>query len=110
MPNGKNCYDFKVQNISLYRTQFDSIIQEVGVNEIRLFAVQNAIDSADKKFRVATIRAQYIDSTYKLPFSGKITLTDEDFHPIFDENNPDGYYDWDYSTHWIGDKSLEDKQ
>lgn len=79
-PDGRNCYEYDVSNITLVTTRaFDS--RAYGENEIRLVFLEGAPDDPHDygTARVACVKAKFVKPDLKLPASGLVELADEDF-------------------------------
>lgn len=80
----QKCYGFEIRYITLVTTRDRNGQGTRGYNDILIWFDQASNDDPydPGQFRVACVRAQYIEPDYKIPFGGKITLTDDDFvHP-----------------------------
>ncbi|NOZ86995.1 MAG: VWA domain-containing protein [Deltaproteobacteria bacterium] len=79
--NGRQCYKFTVDEISLVTTQERNNMDGMGYNDILIWFDVAAYDDPwdTGTFKVACVRVQYIAPDYKVPFDGKITIEDDDF-------------------------------
>jgi hypothetical protein len=77
----RQCYDFDIRYISLVTTRDRNGPGTRGFNDVLIWFDQSAYDDPldPGRFRVACVRAQYIAPDYKIPVTGEVTLTDEDF-------------------------------
>jgi len=77
----RRCYQFDIDEISLVTTVDRADSGSRGWNDILIWFDVAAYDDPwdTGQFRVACVRAQYIWPDYKVPFSGLIELTDDDF-------------------------------
>ncbi len=81
------CYDFQVSNITLVPTLPNPSAEMPGNgwNRVLVYAGEVAFDDPETfaAYRVACVEASYIaDGDYKNPPSGKMTLSEEDFHDV----------------------------
>jgi hypothetical protein len=77
----QKCYGFDIRYITLVTTKDRNGAGTRGFNDILIWFDQASYDDPldPGRFRVACARAQYIEPDYKIPVTGAITLTDEDF-------------------------------
>ena len=77
----RQCYTFDIRYVTLVTTRDRNGQGTRGFNDILIWFDQASNDDPydPGQFRVACVRAQYIAPDYKIPFSGEITLTDDDF-------------------------------
>jgi len=77
----QKCYGFDIRYITLVTTRDRDGPGSRGFNDILIWFDQASYDDPldPGRFRVACARAQYIEPDYKIPVTGEITLTDEDF-------------------------------
>ncbi len=75
------CYAFDIKYVSLVTTLDRDGPASRGYNDILIWFNQASFDNPMDPgiFRVACVRAQYIAPDYKIPFQGKLQLTDADF-------------------------------
>ncbi len=77
----QQCYEFDVQHITLVTTLKRIGAPTRGYNDIVLWFDQTSSDNPLEpgRFRVACVRAVYVEPDYKIPVTGEITLKDTDF-------------------------------
>jgi hypothetical protein len=79
----RQCHRFDIRHITLVTTKDrdPNMAASKGFNDILIWFNQSSYDDPldPGMFRVACVRAQYIAPDYKIPWSGEVTLTDEDF-------------------------------
>lgn len=77
----QQCYEFDIRYISLVTTLRRIGADMRGYNDILLWFDQASNDDPQEpgRFRVACVRATYIEPDYKIPVSGQVTLKDTDF-------------------------------
>ena len=77
----RQCYQFNIRYITLVTTKDRNGPSTGGLNDVLIWFDQSSYDDPldPGRFRVACVRPQYIAPDYKKPFTGEITITDEDF-------------------------------
>jgi hypothetical protein len=107
--DGRICYNYDVRHIHLGRTSINQDLPNptTGVNEIRLYILENMSDnlSGVPLVRVGCVQPKYIPPSIKVPASGEATLNDADAQgnlifkylatqdPIADNLNQTDYFD-----------------
>lgn len=89
LDQGRTCYDFDIQNITLVPTleNPDADYPGNGWNRVLIYAGGVAFDSPGSfaSYRVACVMANYYpDGNYKNPPSGRVSLTESDFVEVAD--------------------------
>ena len=77
----RQCYDFTIRYLTLVTTRDRNGPGTRGFNDVLIWFDQSSYDDPldPGRFRVACVRAQYIAPDYKIPITGEVTITDEDF-------------------------------
>jgi hypothetical protein len=86
-PEGRNCYDFSVDDVRLATTRAVSP-ENRGTNLVRIHFLEGPPDDPRDfgAIRVACARARFIAPDLKVPASGRMILTEQDF---FDPSDPE---------------------
>jgi hypothetical protein len=93
--DGRPCYRFEVRRVKLAATQVsqDLTVRALGVNEVRLYILENLSDdlSGPPVVRTACVRTRYVPPSLKVPARGRVDLTEADFRylpgedPLFND-------------------------
>jgi len=77
----RECYGFEIRHLTLVTTRDRNGPGTRGFNDVLIWFDQASYDDPldPGSFKVACVRAQYIEPDYKIPLDGEIELTNDDF-------------------------------
>ncbi len=77
----RECYGFEIRHVTLVTTEDRNGPGTRGFNDVLIWFDQASYDDPldPGAFKVACVRAQYIEPDYKIPIGGEIDVTDDDF-------------------------------